>query len=101
MRRAAPRIWHPEDIKAAIRKRGISLAKLALNAGFPRHVCQHALHEPNSHGEALIAGFLGIAAADIWPHRYNPDGTRRHQSRRAWKCTRRPDDRHRENQEAA
>jgi Ner family transcriptional regulator len=99
--RAAPRIWHPEDIKAAVRKQGISLAQLAIKAGLPRHSCQHALHEPNSAGEIVIAEFLGKPVSEIWPQRFNSDGTRRHQTRRAWKCTRPADGRHRENQKAA
>ena len=96
-----PRRWHPEDIKAEVRKRGSTLATVALNAGLPRHCCWHALRHPHTLGEAAIATFLGLTAADLWPHRFDPDGTRRHQARRPRKCTRPTDTRHRENQEAA
>jgi len=101
MPRTAPRPYHPEDIKALIRKRGATLVSVALDAGLSRHCCQYALRYPHTCGEAAIAQFLGKEAADIWPHRFNPDGTRRHKVVRSWKSSGPADTRLRENQEAA
>ncbi|TXH34807.1 MAG: transcriptional regulator [Rhodospirillaceae bacterium] len=101
MPRSDSKIWHPEDIKAAVRKRGATLVSVALEAGLPRHCCMHALRFPHTCGEAAIAQFLGKEVTEIWPHRFHPDGTRRHKIRRHWKSSGPADARHRENQEAA
>ncbi|MDA0262128.1 MAG: helix-turn-helix transcriptional regulator [Proteobacteria bacterium] len=69
--------WHHEDIKAAIRKRGITLNELSLAAGLNECVARHALRRPLISGERAIANFLGVPAQELWPHRYNPDGSRR------------------------
>lgn len=74
--------WHPEDIKAEIRKRGVTLTQLALNHDLPDHACRAALYRPHYLAELVIAEFLGVPARQLWPSRFNPDGTRRH---RAWR----------------
>lgn len=82
-----PRNWHPEDIKAAVRKAGWTLTALSLANGLPEHSCRHACRHPNFEGEIAIARVLGIAASQIWPNRFFPDGTRRHQRRQRLKAT--------------
>lgn len=51
--------WHPADIIAAIKKRGTSLSTLnnALARRWPK-------------GEKIIADFLNVSPAEIWPSRY-------------------------------
>lgn len=71
MRKRGPRDWHPEDVKAAVRKtRFGSLAALSEAYGLPRHSCAHACHEPNFNGEMAIAEALGLSPRRIWPSRY-------------------------------
>jgi len=71
MRKRSPHDWHPEDIKAAVRKsRFGSLVAVAEAYGLPRHSCAHACHEPNFHGEMAIAEALGRSPREIWPSRY-------------------------------
>ncbi|MBS7552054.1 helix-turn-helix domain-containing protein [Ancylobacter dichloromethanicus] len=72
MRKRSPRDWHPEDIKAAVRKtRYGSLAALSLAYGLPEHACRHACRSANFHGEMAIAEALDRSPREIWPSRYD------------------------------
>lgn len=72
-----PSDWHPEDIKAAIRKRGITLAGIAKAVGMRRNALGLALVLPRERAEAAIAAALDLHPSAIWPSRYHADGTRR------------------------
>lgn len=63
--------WHPEDIKAAIRKRGVSMSELARANGYenPR-TFMNVLRTPYPKVQNIIADFLKVDAAEIWPSRY-------------------------------
>lgn len=67
--------WHPEDIKAAVRKKGKTLRQLSLENGFSESAIRIALKRPLYGPEQVIAAFLGTPAKELWPDRYNPDGT--------------------------
>lgn len=69
--------WHPEDIKAAIRKDGESLASLGKKHGVSRQLLSQSLVYPHARCEAIIAAFLGVPACRIWPTRYEADGSRK------------------------
>lgn len=73
--------WHPQDIIAAVRKRGSSLARLSRENGFSRNTCNRALTErfPNAH--AIIADFLGLRRHDLWPRWYRRDDSPRFKAR--------------------
>ncbi len=63
---------HPEDIKAAIRKQGITLAELAASAGVSKQAVSAALDRRSSERvDQLIADFIGLKPHQIWPSRYN------------------------------
>ena len=69
--------WHPEDIKAAIRKRGSNVAVLAKNAGLSKQALGMCLeHRVSERGEKIIASFLGLKPHQIWPSRYDENGER-------------------------
>lgn len=74
-KKPAPQDWHRADIKAALEKRGFSLSKLSRLNGFARTACALALHQPWPKMERLIAGALNKQPREIWPTRYNEDGT--------------------------
>ncbi|WP_142849787.1 helix-turn-helix domain-containing protein [Telmatospirillum sp. J64-1] len=75
-KRARARDMHPEDIKAELRKRGGSLKSLSESWGYrSRAVISIALRQPWPDVEAKIAETLGKHPAEVWPDRYNPDGT--------------------------
>lgn len=69
--------WHPEDIKAAVRKRGTTLAAIAKAAGIKGNALRHALTVPRADAERAIAKFLDVHPMTIWPSRYDSDGSRK------------------------
>ncbi len=63
--------WHTEDIKAAIRKKGTTLAELARHHGYSNPgPFYNALKVPYPKVERIIARFLDLEPASIWPSRY-------------------------------
>lgn len=71
--------WHKEDIKAAIRKRGITLKQLSLDAGLSECAVRLTFLKPVFRAEQAVANFIDVPAEELWPDRYEPDGTPRHQ----------------------
>lgn len=75
---ARKRAWHKADIKAELEKSvGKSLAQLDAEHGLPVGTCSAALRRPHPGGEAVIAKLLGKKPVQLWPDRYNRDGTRK------------------------
>ena len=67
--------WHPEDIKAAIRKRGTTLSDLSRAHGYNDQAARLALRNRRSYAvEAVIASALGVPAHELWPDRYDANG---------------------------
>jgi Ner family transcriptional regulator len=80
--------WHPEDIKAALHKRGTTLSRIALDAGLTSSSSLSAcLVRPMPANEKRIADALGVPAASIWPSRYEQDGSPKLRGIRAISCT--------------
>lgn len=96
---AKPKGWHKEDIKAAIRKRGISLEQLSEANGLDKRMCSLALIRPHFVAELVIAEFLGVSPRQLWPQRYDSDGTYKHPKSRTYH-TRKGRVRQRQNGEA-
>ena len=72
--------WHPEDIKAALRKKGITLTLLAAQHNIKDSSSFSAcLVRPMKANEERIAAALKMHPKDLWPSRYNSDGTRKPQ----------------------
>ena len=72
---ATSKDWHRADIKAALEKNGWSLSRLAQFCGYNKKNLQHVLNKPYPAGEKFIAEAIGVEPAEIWPSRYNRDGT--------------------------
>ncbi|WP_131669801.1 helix-turn-helix domain-containing protein [Psychrobacter pygoscelis] len=68
--------WHPEDIKAAVRKTGVTLAELCRAAGIASNSASKALIEPSTKGEVVIAEHLNIPVQLLFPTRWTTDGKR-------------------------
>ena len=74
---------HPEEIKAAIRMKGVTLGEQAKKWGFHPSAIGHALKRELPHVEAHISQFIGKSLHEIWPDRYTPENIRiRHLSNR-------------------
>lgn len=85
MRKRRSPDWHPEDIKAAVRKTGWTLVALSRAYGLPECSAKYALRHPHFDGEMAIAECLSLSPRQIWPSRFDPNGIRRHRRRRMGK----------------
>lgn len=72
--KSPPNDWHPEDIKAAIRKTGTTMSAISRAAGLSDGAAKRALDIPWPRAEAIIAARLGLRPQDIWPSRYDAAG---------------------------
>jgi len=70
--------WDAEGIKAEIRRRGGTQRGVALAYGVSPSSVRCAFVQPLYQGEQAVAAFLGVPARELWPDRYDPDGTPRH-----------------------
>ncbi|MGA8147788.1 MAG: helix-turn-helix transcriptional regulator [Gallionellaceae bacterium] len=76
--------WDPADVICALRKKGITLTALAKAHGLAESSSLSAtLVRSLPKNEKRIADALGLHPMDIWPSRYNADGTRKPQGFRA------------------
>ncbi len=71
-----PKAPHPEEIKAMIRMRGMTLSKLATDAGLHESACRAALIRSQPEAEKVISKFLGKPLHELWPDRWDEDGGR-------------------------
>lgn len=69
--------WTPLRIKCAILMKGASLKSVSLKANLCARACSVALKSPFPAGEDAISHFLGIPARELWPNRFNADGSRK------------------------
>jgi Ner family transcriptional regulator len=67
--------WHKEDINAAIRKRCGTLGKFAEMIGVPPYEVRRSVIRAVPRVDIEVAAYIGHAPAELWPHRYGPDGT--------------------------
>ena len=74
MTHATEQDWHPEDIKAAIRKTGASLTALAVRHGLSESAVRTTLRQPWPRVQAIIARHIGLAPQILWPSRYDAKG---------------------------
>ena len=84
------RDMHPEDVKAAIRKTGATLTSLAEQHGYSESAVRRTLRVRWPAIEAIIAKRIGKPPQQIWPSRYNPDGTPRSPASNQQSSSRRP-----------
>ena len=65
---------HPEDIKAAIRKTGLTLTALAHRNRLSESAMRKTLLRPSPRVQLIIANHLGLSPVEIWPDRYDAAG---------------------------
>lgn len=88
-KKASQEDWHPADILAAFHKRGITLRELSRRCGIKGSSTLSKAMVDTAYpiNERRIADALGLEPKDIWPTRYNADGTRKSFGLRAMKST--------------
>lgn len=67
--------WLWDEVLAALHSEGLTLHALAKKHEVHVQAICCAQHKPSAKSEARIAEALGILPQQIWPSRYNPDGT--------------------------
>jgi Ner family transcriptional regulator len=67
--------WHPADVLAALKKRNLTLSGLSLRHGYHATAAGKALKKPWPALEAIIAQAVGVPPQQIWPSRYDENGT--------------------------
>jgi len=77
--------WHAEDVKAAIRKKGLTLSALSKKHKYSDSYLRGTLIRHRPQGQEIIARFLGVSPAEIWPERYN-SGAKQSRGRRKAKA---------------
>ncbi|ALL14297.1 helix-turn-helix domain-containing protein [Caulobacter henricii] len=65
-----------EDIKAELRRRGHNSISLGKAHGVAPSVIRMAFISPSRKGEIIIAKALRMKPWEVWPDRWNPDGSR-------------------------
>ncbi len=60
------------DINAAVRRAGLTLTKIAENAGLPENACRSGVGGGNRKGARAIATALGIPFRVLFPTMYLP-----------------------------
>lgn len=62
--------WHAEQVKAAVRMKGKTLAQLSREAGLRADTLRNVLRCHIPRYEAIVAAYLEMEPARIWPSRY-------------------------------
>ncbi|WP_250870437.1 helix-turn-helix domain-containing protein [Hafnia paralvei] len=62
--------WHAEQVKAAVRMKGKTLAQLSREAGLKPDTMRNVFRCHIPRYESIIAGYLNVDPAAIWPSRY-------------------------------
>ena len=68
---------HPEDVKASVRKTGITLSGLARRHGISTSAVRKSLYLPVPSGNRAIAEHLKKSLHVLWPEWYDANGNRK------------------------
>lgn len=71
-----PKNHHPEDVKAEVRKTGITLAELARQNKMAAVTGRRCLYEPCPRMNQVIADRLGRTVHDLWPEWFDRNNKR-------------------------
>ncbi|MEW6490516.1 MAG: helix-turn-helix domain-containing protein [Thermodesulfobacteriota bacterium] len=66
--------WHPEDVKAAVRKRGWNFRRIARVFEYAPKSPDQVVHRPWRAMELIVGAILETDPWEIWPSRYTKDG---------------------------
>lgn len=71
---SSPQNWHPEDVKAAIKKTGVHLSTLSTQNGMAPNTCRNSLYKPMPRANVVIAQHLNMSLHRLWPEWYDARG---------------------------
>ena len=67
--------WHPAFIVYQLRLKGLSFRRLARLNGYAQGSATLVTRIAWPKMQRLVANAIGVQPQEIWPSRYNPDGT--------------------------
>lgn len=73
----AAKSWHPEDIKAEVRKRDGTLTSISRSVGLSDAACRMAFLKPIPAANRAIAAFIGEPVNALWPEWFDAEGNRK------------------------
>ena len=65
--------WHRQQIIAAVRMKGSSIAAIGRDIGLKRPTMSWALIAPRIRANRAIADFLGVSMHELWPQWFDAD----------------------------
>lgn len=68
--------WDRHAILAAIKRKGYTLERLAIENGLHKNTCKSALCHPYPKADRIISKFLSEPLHELWPDRYYVNGDR-------------------------
>lgn len=68
-----PQKWDSHSIVAEIHRRGMSLERIAAEAGCKRASLSWSMKIPKPRFNRVIADFLGVSLHELWPHWFDRD----------------------------
>lgn len=71
-----PKNQHPEDVKARVRKTGVSFSELGRRSGVSGDTIRKGLYVPCPKGNRVVSAYLGCPLSDLWPEWYDAHGNR-------------------------
>ncbi len=72
---SGPLDWSPHYVIYCLRERGTTLRRIARQHGYAPGSGQQVFQQPWPAMQKCIADALGVEPREIWPSRYNEDGT--------------------------
>lgn len=89
VKKASQEDWHPADILCALHRRGITLKEVARRNGVKgaSPFSKAMIDTAYPINEKRLADVLNLHPKEIWPSRYNDDGTRKSFGLRTLKST--------------
>jgi len=73
-----PTDWHPADVKAALEKRGYSLARISRELGLKPTTANAVFQKRYPRVQERIGRILDMHPSWIWPSRYDESGNPRY-----------------------
>lgn len=74
-KKPAAKGWHPAFILYHLRLKGLSLRKVAVRAGYAAGSAESPIRRPWPAMERAVADAIGVHPNEIWPERYEADGS--------------------------
>lgn len=76
MPKTAAKEWHPEDIKAELRKRRWTMTGVARSYGLAEATVRCSFRRPIPAANRAVARVIGVPLHELWPYWFDAEGNR-------------------------